>query len=133
MKSRRILAVLLILCLGTGLVHAATTINISSFANQTWCPDFGNCSTLPFASKPTTASLSSFQETRMGRRTTFGGLMWRQEGAAVRSRSRSGQRAKVKTVYTLMNTTDGSTESGLLSITFTGSGGATWTVDLSAI
>ncbi len=35
--------------------------------------------------------------------------------------------AKVKTVYTLMNTGWGTTQSGLISVTFSGSDGASWT------
>ncbi|MFY9703937.1 MAG: hypothetical protein WCB56_14410 [Terriglobales bacterium] len=130
MKSRRILAVLLILCLGTGLVHAATTINISSFANQTWCPDFGNCSTLPFGKQTYNGIPFLIPGNANG---TADNVWWANVAAGGGSSTVSitipVNVAKVKTVYTLMNTTDGSTESGLLSITFTGSGGATWTVD----
>jgi len=73
MKSRRILAVLLILCLGTGLVHAATTITFLPSPTKLGALILATAPPFPSASKPTTASLSSFQETRMGRRTTLVG------------------------------------------------------------
>jgi len=65
--------VLLILCLGTGLVHAATTINISSFANQTCALILATAPPFPSASKPYNGIPFLIPGTRMGRRTTFGG------------------------------------------------------------
>jgi hypothetical protein len=135
MKNRKLATLLLILCLGTGLASAANkTINISSFANRSWCGDLGiynlNCSTFPFGTK----HYNGIPFLISGNKKGTVNSAWFSDFAAgggdgVVSVTIPVNVAKVKTVYTLMNTIWGSTESGLLRITFTGSGGATWTFD----
>jgi len=138
MKSRTISILMLMLCLGAGLANAAakqtlTTIDISSFANNTWCAEFTaqyNCSTFPFGEQTYdgipflvpgnaqgTANNGWFSDFAAG------------EGSGAVSITIPVNVAKVRTVYTLMNSLWGSTQSGLLSVTFTGSNGATWTFD----
>jgi hypothetical protein len=135
MKNRKLSALLLIFCLGTGLASAANkTINISSFANNTWCGEFGaaniNCSTFPYGLKHYNGIPFLIPGNKQGTENNA----WFSDFAASGGSSPVSitipvNVAKVKTVYTLMNTIWGSTQPGLLSVTFTGSAGATWTFD----
>jgi hypothetical protein len=135
MKNRKLSTLLLMLCLGTGLANAANkTINISSVANNSWCGDLGiynlNCSTFPYGTKHYNGIPFVIAGDKKGTENNA----WFSDfaaggGSGVVSVTIPVNVAKVKTVYTLMNTIWGSTESGLLSITFTGSEGATWTFD----
>ncbi|HEY4840753.1 MAG TPA: hypothetical protein VIH78_02235 [Terriglobales bacterium] len=137
MRVQKISILMLTLCLGVTLAHAVkpptTTIDISSVTNNTWCAEIGqqyNCSTLPFGEQTYdgipflipgntegTANNGWFSDEAAG------------GGSGTVSVTIPVNEAKVKTVYTLMNSLWGSTQSGLLSITFTGSAGATWTFD----
>ncbi len=104
-------------------------IDISSIANSNWCGAAEiNCATLPFGAVayngvtfqiPGTASTNNF----------WGAVTAANGGSGTVSVTVPVNIANIKTVYTLINTDWGSTTPGLLAITFTGSGGATWTVD----
>jgi hypothetical protein len=140
MKSRKISILMLMFYLGAGLAQAAkvttTTIDISSFADTTWCGapagGFINCSTFPFGKQ----TYDGIPFLIPGNAQGTASNIW---AADVEAGGASGtvsvtvpiNVAKVKTVYTLMNTMWGTGESGLLSVTFTGSGGASWTVNLT--
>jgi hypothetical protein len=134
MKSRTISILTLMLCLGAGLANAKakqtlTTIDISSVANTTWCSaDFINCSTFPFGEQ----TYDGIPYVIPGNSQGTTNNIWAAEvaaggGSGTVSITIPVNVAKLKTVYTLMNTYWGSTQSGLLSVTFTGSNGATWT------
>ncbi|MFY9645979.1 MAG: hypothetical protein WAK29_12415 [Terriglobales bacterium] len=135
MKAKYLLTAMLILCLGTGLANAATkTINISSYANNSWCGDLGvyniNCKTFPYG----TQHYNGIPFLLSGDKAGTENNAWFSDFAAGGGSSPVSVTipinvAKVKTVYTLMNTIWGSTQPGLLSVTFTGSAGATWTFD----
>jgi hypothetical protein len=136
MKRCKIAILMLMICLGTGLTHAAkvttTPIDISSITNISWCSaNFINCSTFPFGQQTYDGIPFLIPGNAQGTAnnvwysyTAAGG------GSGTVSITIPINVAKVKTVYTLMNTGWGVTESGLLSVTFAGSGGATWTVNL---
>jgi len=137
MKRHKISILMLMICLGAGLANAAaksklTPIDISSLANTTWCAgEIINCSTYAFGTQTYDAIPYVIPGNAQGTANNF----W---SADVEAGGGSGtvsvtvpiNVAKVKTVYTLMNTLWGTGQSGLLSVTFTGSGGATWTVNL---
>jgi hypothetical protein len=104
-------------------------INISASANANWCTVASiNWTTMPFGTK----SYNGVTFDIPGTATTDN--VWSAYEAA---NGGSGKVSvtipvnikEVKTVYTLMNTDWGSTAKGLLSITFTGTNGATWTYD----
>jgi hypothetical protein len=137
MKRRQIATILMMLSLGLGatLAQAAksptTTIDISAIANATWCSEeFINCATYPFGAQTYDGIPYVIPGNAQGTVNNF----W---SAAIAAGGGSGtvsvtvpiNVAKVKTVYTLIDTLWGSTQSGLLTITFTGSAGATWTFD----
>jgi hypothetical protein len=131
MKNRKLSALLLILCLG-GLANAAQKkISISSFANNSWCGlSLFGCSTFPYGNK----SYDGVTYTLLGNKKGTANTAWfasvaAGQGSGTVSITIPVNVAKVKTVYTLMNTEWGSTQSGLITITFTGSNGATWTFD----
>ncbi len=140
MKRHKISILMLMICLGAGLANAAaksklTTIDISSVADTTWCgaPSGGfiNCSTFPFGEQ----TYDGIPFLIPGNAQGTANNLW---SADVEADGGSGtvsvtvpiNVAKVKTVYTLMNTFWGTSQSGLLSVTFIGSGGATWTANL---
>ncbi len=135
MKTHKftIMMTLLILMLAVGLAHAAnvpvTPIDISSIANTTWCSgEIINCSTYPFGTQAYDGIPYLIPGNTQGTLNNY----WSSDVAAGGGGGKVSitipvNVAKVKTVYTLMNTLWGSTQSGLLSITFTGSAGATWT------
>ena len=135
MKKHRLAILLLILCLSTGLANAANkTISLASVINNSWCGDLGvynlNCSTFPYGTKHYNGIPFLIAGDKEGTENNA----WFSDFAAGGGGSPVSitipiNVAKVKTVYTLMNTLWGSTASGLLSITFTGSDGATWTFD----
>jgi hypothetical protein len=136
MQSRKISILMLVICLSTGLARAAklptTTIDISSLANIGWCNgNFIDCSTFPFGQQTYDGIPFLIPGNAQGTanniwysNTAAGG------GSGTVSVTIPVNVAKVATVYTLMNTGWGTTQSGLLSVTFTGSGGATWTANL---
>jgi len=134
MKSRISILVLAI-CAGAGLAQAAkvktTPIDISSIANTTWCSaEIINCSTYPFGAQTYNGIPYVIPGNAQGTANNF----WLSEiaaggGSGTVSVTIPINVAKVKTVYTLMNTFWGSTQAGLITVTFTGSNGATWTFD----
>jgi hypothetical protein len=134
MKNRKLSILLLTICLGTGLANATQKkISISSFANNSWCgASLIGCSTFPYGTKHydgiTYAVLGSKKGTT---NTAWFAADAAGQGSGTVSITIPVNVAHVKTVYTLMNTEWGSTQPGLISITFTGSGGATWTFDLT--
>jgi hypothetical protein len=134
MKNRTLSILLLTVCLGTGLANAAQKkISISSFVNNNWCGEsMLGCSTFPYGAKHYDAIGYTILGNKKGTVNTawFAADAAGQGGGTV-SITIPVNVAKVKTVYTLMNTEWGSTEPGLISIKFTGSGGATWTFDLT--
>ena len=133
MKKCKLAILLLILCFGTGLANAANkTIELASVSNASWCGDLGkynlNCNTFPFGTKHYNGIPFAIAGNKKGTENNA----WFADfaaggGSGVVSVTIPVNVAKVVTVYTLMNTIWGSTDSGLLSITFTGSEGATWT------
>lgn len=135
MKSRKISILVLMICAGAVLAQAAkvttTPIDISSIANTTWCSgEINNCSTYPFGSQTYDGISYVIPGNAQGTANNF----WSSEiaaggGSGTVSVTVPINVAKVKTVYTLMNTLWGTTQSGLLTITFTGSKGTTWTFD----
>lgn len=136
MKSYKTLFLILTLSLGATWAVAAklptTPIDISSFANTSWCtnPPFINCSTFPFG--PQTFNGIPFLipgDAQGTANNVWHSYVAANGGSGTVSVTIPINVAKVKTVYTLMNTVWGSTQTGLLTITFTGSGGATWTVN----
>jgi hypothetical protein len=134
MNHRKLSILLLILCVGTGLAHAATkTINIASLADNTWCGQITsqyNCSTFPFGAKHYNGIPFLIPGNKKGTASNaWFAAFAANGGSGTVSVTVPVNVAKVKTVYTLMNTIWGSSQSGLLSITFTGSDGATWTFD----
>ncbi len=133
MKSCKLALLLLILCLFTELAAAGKkAINISSFANNTWCGEaLIGCSTFPFGTRHYDGIAYAIPGNKGGTANNawFATDAAGQGGGTV-SITIPVNVAKVKTVYTLMNTEWGSTQSGLITITFTGSGGATWTYAL---
>ena len=136
MKGQNIAIIMLILSLVTGLAHAVkpptTTIDISSIVNTTWCSsEIINCSTFPFGAQ----TYDGIPYVILGNSHGTANNFWSSDiaasgGSGTVSVTVPINVAKVKTIYTLMNTFWGSTQSGLLSVTFTGSAGATWTVNL---
>ncbi len=134
MKNCKLLILLLTVCLGTGLANAAQKkISISSFANKTWCGEgLLGCSTFPYGSK----RYDGITYTLLGSKKGTINSAWfaaeaAGQGGGTVSITIPINVAKVKTVYTLMNTEWGSTEPGLISIKFSGSGGVSWTLDLT--
>jgi hypothetical protein len=135
MKSCKISTMILILCLGAGLAHAVTsptkTIDISTIANTTWCSaGIINCSTYPFGAQTYDGIPYVIPGNAQGTANNF----WSSEvaaggGSGTVSVTVPINVAKVKTVYTLINTLWGTTQPGLITVTFTGSAGATWTFD----
>jgi hypothetical protein len=121
----------LFLLFASGVVANAQQhpIDISSVANANWCTaGAANCTTLPFGTQaydgvtfhiPGTASTDNFWFSRVTADNGNGKV----------SVTIPIKIANVKTVYTLMNTDWGSAETGLLSIAFNGTNGATWTYD----
>jgi hypothetical protein len=135
MKSRKISILVLLICAGAGLAQAAkvktTLVDISSVANTTWCSgEINNCSTYPFGAQTYDGVPYLIPGNAQGTANNF----WSSEiaaggGSGTVSVTVPINLAKVKTVYTVMNTLWGSTQSGLITVTFTGSNGATWTFD----
>jgi hypothetical protein len=133
MKNRTLL-ILLTVCLGTGLANAALKkISISSLVNNSWCGEgLLGCSTFPYGAK----RYDNVTYTVLGNKKGTVNTAWFASDAAGQGGGTVTitipvNVAKVKTVYTLMNTEWGSTQTGLISIKFTGSGGATWTYNLT--
>jgi hypothetical protein len=139
MKIHKISILMLMICLGAALAHAATSpttnIDISFFANSTWCGaplgGFINCSKFPYGEQ----TCDGIPFLIPGNAQGTANNIWH---SAVAAGGGSGPVSipipvkvpKVKRVYTLMNTYWGPTASDLLTVTFTGSAGATWTSDL---
>jgi hypothetical protein len=137
MNCRKLSILMLMICLSVGVALAAsptTPIDISSFANTTWCgappPLFGNCSTFPFGPQTYNGIPFLIPGNAQGTENNIWlSYVAAGEASGTVSITIPVNVAKVKTVYTLMNTYWGSTQSGLLRVTFTGSAGATWTFD----
>jgi hypothetical protein len=136
MKNRKISILLLTLWLGIGFAIAAPKpklipVDLSALVNSTWCSgEINNCSTYPFGTQAYDGIPYLIPGNAQGTVNNF----WSSEiaaggGSGAVSVTVPINVAKVKTVYTLMNTLWGSTQSGLISVTFTGSNGATWTFD----
>lgn len=136
MKIHKIATMTLILCLGVTFAQAVkpptTTIDISSLTDTTWCgaPLGGliNCPTFPYGEQ----TYDGIPFLIPGNAEGTANNIWHSDvaaggGSGTVSITIPINVAKVKTVYTLINTYWGSTQSGLLSVTFTGSAGATWT------
>lgn len=128
MNKRNVVFSLVAVCLGLATAHAKVVpLNISAEANATWCDVSGtgitNCSTFPSGTQKYNGVTFNIPTTNNA---------WFANTAA---NGGSGQVsitipvnvANVRTVYTLINTFWGSTQSGLLSLTFQGSNGATFT------
>jgi hypothetical protein len=139
MRIREISILALMICLGAALASAVTspitTIDISSLTDTTWCGaplgGYINCSTFPYGEQ----TYDGIPFLIPGNAEGTANNVWNADqaaggGSGTVSITVPINVAKVKTVYTLMNTYWGSTQSGLLSVTFTGSAGATWTVNL---
>jgi hypothetical protein len=133
---QKLSVLMLMICLGVTLARAAksptTTIDISSLTDTTWCAapvgGFINCSTFPYGEQ----TYDGIPFLIPGNAEGTANNIWHSDvaaggGSGTVSLTIPINVAKVKTVYTLMNTYWGSTQSGLLSVTFTGSAGATWT------
>jgi len=135
MKKRKLALMLLILGLGTGVANAGNKpIDISSFVNNSWCGENGllGCSTFPYGTKHYNGITYDILGNKKGTvNTAWFAADAADQGSGTVSITIPVKVAKVKTVYTLMNTEWGSTQSGLITITFTGSGGATWTFALT--
>ena len=126
MKTHLCCLLLVVVTLATA--HAQQhPINISSVANKNWCVSGQiNCSTLPFGTKTYNGVTFHIPGDASANNAWF--AYWAVNGGGGKASVTIPVKiANVKTVYTLMNTDWGSTEKGLLSITFTGSKGATWT------
>jgi hypothetical protein len=139
MRIQQISILALMICLGAALANAVTspttTIDISSLTDTTWCGaplgGYINCSTFPYGEQ----TYDGIPFLIPGNAEGTANNVWNADqaaggGSGTVSITVPINVAKVKTVYTLMNTYWGSTQSGLLSVTFTGSAGATWTVNL---
>lgn len=136
MKQHKTAIMMLVLLLGTGLAKAATspttTIDISSFADTTWCASaFINCSTFPFGEQTYNGIPFLIPGNAQGTVNNVWYSYVAAGGGGTVSVTIPINVAKVKTVYTLMDTGWGTSQTGLLSATFTGSAGATWTVNLT--
>src|SRR5438270_2380259 len=126
MRKHHVVAVLLTICLSVAAAYAGKIpVDISAEANNSWCGQrlINNCSTFPTGKHsydgvtfniPTTHN-AWFADTAAG------------QGSGSVSVTIPVNVLNVKTVYVLMNTIWGSTQSGFLSITFTGTNGATFT------
>jgi len=133
MKSSKLTIIVLMICAGAGLAQAAkvttTPVDISAVTNTTWCSgEINNCSTYPVGAQTYDGIPYLIPGNAQGTANNF----WSAEiaaggGSGTVSVTVPINVPKVKTVYTLMNTLWGSTQSGLITITFTGSNGATWT------
>ena len=136
MQIRKISILLLMICLSAVLANAVTppttTIDISSLTNTTWCGaplgGYINCSTFPFGDQ----TYDGIPFLIPGNASGTANNVWNADqaaggGSGTVSITVPINVAKVKTVYTLMDSFWGSTQPSLLSITFTESAGATWT------
>src|ERR1700685_3260703 len=116
MNNGKLSILLLTVCLATGLANAAQKkISISSFANNTWCGEgLLGCSTFPYGTK----HYDGITYTVLGSKKGTVNTAWFAadapgQGSGTVSITIPVNVAKVKTVYTLMNTEWGSTQSGL--------------------
>jgi|HubBroStandDraft_5_1064220.scaffolds.fasta_scaffold123240_1 hypothetical protein len=131
MKRFQFAVVLFFLSMSIAPAFAGDTqVNISNEANSTWCGEPYNqpinCSTFPTGSQTYNG---------VGFDIPTSNNAW---FADVAAQGQSGQVSvkipvnvkNVKTAYTLMNTLWGSKTKDLLTITFTGTGGASWTYEI---
>jgi hypothetical protein len=120
-------AVLMILFAAAGAFAAPKPINLSSLANSTWCGDtLINCSTFPSGKKKFDAvpfDIPTANNAWFGDIAAGGGNSPVSVTIPVNVKN-------VQTVYVLMNSIWGSGTPGLATVTFTGSGGVSWTYDL---
>lgn len=134
MRNRKLAILLLIPCLCVGLANAAIkTISLASVVNNRWCGEaLISCSTFPYGTKHYDGITYDILGTKQGTvNTAWFAADAAGQGSGTVSITIPVNIAKVKTVYTLMNTEWGSSQTGLITITFTGSGGATWTFELT--
>jgi len=121
MKRVNVMATLLMLCLSLATASAQQhPIDISAIVNSNWCP--ADC---PFGTQKfdgVTFNIPGSASTN----NVWSAYETAGEGGGQVSVTIPVNVANVKTVYTLMNTIWGSTQKGLLSVTFTGTNGATW-------
>ena len=131
MKRVSLLSILLMLSLSLATTAQQTPIDLSAFANTGWCtapsPYFLNCTTFPFGTHKyngvtfNIAGTSNTTNNAWVASTAAGG------GSGQVSITIPVNVPNVRTVYTLMNTYWGSTATGLLTVTFAGTNGASWT------
>jgi hypothetical protein len=125
-----ILGSTMLLLLPISAWSAQKQINIASEANAPWCPTLAygwNCETFP-----TGKLVKNGVTFEISNKSNNGWFAWVANGGSGTATVTIPVNVKdVKTVYTLMATQWGTTATGLLSITFTGSGGAVWTYDLT--
>jgi hypothetical protein len=130
MKKFNVIAILLMLCMSALAAFAGQKpVNISAEANSAWCGvtpmESYNCSTFPSGKQKYNGITFDIPTPNNGwfAYTAAGG------GGGEVSVTIPVKVKHVQTVYTLMNSIWGSADAGLLSITFTGSNGVTWTYD----
>jgi opacity protein-like surface antigen len=126
MKRFNAVAVLLMISMAVASAFAAQTpIDISSEANDTWCPALENCTTMPTGKVAYNGV--TFEIPTSPNNDWYAGESG-ESGTVTLAIPISI--ANVKTVYMLMNTAWGSKEKGLLSVTFTTASGISWTYQL---
>jgi hypothetical protein len=128
MKILNSVVILLSILIAAATAYAAdTTVNLSGVANETWCGlQFINCSTFPSGAQSYNGisfAIPTVNNAWFAEQAAGGG------GGSVSITIPVNVKG-VKTVYTLMNTIWGSKTKGLATITFTGTGGVTWTYDI---
>ena len=132
MKRVNVIATLLMLCMSLATANAQQhPIDISAVVNSNWCtfPGVVNCLTFPFGTQKfdgVTFDIPGSVNTN----NVWSAHEAAGEGSGQVSITIPVNVANVRTVYTLMDTYWGSTQSGLLSVTFTGTNDATWTYEL---
>jgi hypothetical protein len=123
--SSSLLLALTILLSGAAAYAADTTVDLSGVANTTWCGEEDhliNCSMFPSGSQTFNAipfEIPTSNNAWFADQAANG-------GSGTVSITIPVNVANVKTVYTLMNTMWGSKTKDLVTITFTGSKGASW-------
>ena len=108
-----------------------TPIDISAEANTTWCNEIvANCASFPFGMQRYDGVSFSIPGDNNTANDVWAAADAAGGGSAPVSVTVPINLPNIRTVYTLMNTNWGSTQSGLLSITFTAADGTTWTSNL---
>jgi len=124
-------ATLLVFAVSVTAWAGKTPVNISEETNSSWCGEKDvsqhNCSTFPSGNH--TYEGVTFQIPTVN--NAWFAEVAADYGPGTVSVTIPVNVEGVKTVYTLMNTTYGSTTPGLASITFNGTGDASWTYNLT--